>query len=146
MFFTYLVYQNIVQNECNFRVTIFILQLLIIDAHRLKIQGRGYLMFFAKIPREVKDFRKNCRGGPPISGFIVFLLTSVQKFAWGVLYLPSPFPLTPLCASMFVIHNVHNVNSSNDFTCFMFQHFQTCLNNYYCSSFKLQFLIFLKLD
>jgi hypothetical protein len=30
-----------------------------IDAHGLKIQGRGYLMFFAKIPRGVKGFRKN---------------------------------------------------------------------------------------
>ncbi len=53
------------------------------DAHGLKIQGRGYLMFFAKIPRGVKAFRKNCLGGPPISGFIAFLLTSVLKFAWG---------------------------------------------------------------
>jgi hypothetical protein len=33
-----------------------------IDAHRLKIQGRGYLMFFAKIP-----------GGSRLSG----------KIAWG---------------------------------------------------------------
>jgi hypothetical protein len=53
----------------------------IIDAHGLKIQGRGYLMFFAKIPRGVKAFRKNCLGGPPILGFIAFLLTSVLKFA-----------------------------------------------------------------
>jgi hypothetical protein len=52
-----------------------------IDAHGLKIQGRGYLMFFAKIPRGVKGFRKNCLGGPPISGFIAFLLTSALKFA-----------------------------------------------------------------
>jgi hypothetical protein len=52
-----------------------------IDAHGLKIQGRGYLMFFAKIPRIVKAFRKKCPGGgPPISGFIAFLLTSVLKF------------------------------------------------------------------
>jgi hypothetical protein len=52
-----------------------------IDAHGLKIQGRWYLMFFAKIPRGVKAFRKNCLGGPPISGFIAFLLASVLKFA-----------------------------------------------------------------
>jgi hypothetical protein len=38
-------------------------------------------MFFAKIRRGVKAFRKNCLGGPPISGFIAFLLTSVLKFA-----------------------------------------------------------------
>ena len=54
---------------------------LYIDAHGLKIQGRGYLMFFAKIPRGVKAFRKSCLGGPPILGFIAFLLTSVLKFA-----------------------------------------------------------------
>ena len=43
-----------------------------IDAHGLEIQGRWYLKFF---------FRINCQGGPPISGFIAFLLTSVLKFA-----------------------------------------------------------------
>ena len=53
----------------------------IIDAHGLKMQGRGYMMFFAKIPRGVNAFRKNCYGGPPISGFIAFLLTSVLRFA-----------------------------------------------------------------
>ncbi len=37
-----------------------------INAHGLKIQGRGYLIFFAKIPRGVKVFRKNCLGGLPI--------------------------------------------------------------------------------
>jgi hypothetical protein len=37
-----------------------------IDAHGLKIQGRGYLMFFAKIPGGVEAFRKNCLGGPLI--------------------------------------------------------------------------------
>ena len=49
----------------------------IIDAHGLKNQGRGYLMFFAKIPRGVEAFRKNCLGGgPPISGLITFLQTA----------------------------------------------------------------------
>jgi hypothetical protein len=38
-------------------------------------------MFIAKILRGVKAFRKNCLGGPPILGFIAFLLTSVLKFA-----------------------------------------------------------------
>jgi hypothetical protein len=36
-------------------------------------------------------------GGPPISGFIAFLLTSVLKFAWGgyCIYPPPPHP--PVC-------------------------------------------------
>jgi hypothetical protein len=46
-----------------------------------KIQGRGYLMFFAKIPRGARLSGKIAWGGPPISGFIAFLLTSVLKFA-----------------------------------------------------------------
>jgi hypothetical protein len=74
-----------------------------IDAHELKIQGRGYLMFFAKIPRGVKAFKKNyLGGGPPISGFIAFLLTSILKFAWGGSYIYPPPPPTSslLCASM----------------------------------------------
>jgi hypothetical protein len=70
---------------------------LIIDAHRLKSRGEGCSNFCQntgggggqsfqeKLPREV----------PPISGFSLFLLTSLYKFACGVLYLPSPFPLTP---------------------------------------------------
>jgi hypothetical protein len=52
-----------------------------IDAHGLKIQGRWYLMFFAKIPRGVMAFRKNCLEGSP--GFIAFLITSVLKYAQG---------------------------------------------------------------
>ncbi len=52
-------------------------------------------MFFAKIPRGVKAFRKNCLGvgggGPPNADFIAFLLTSVLKFA-----LPPP-PPSPVC-------------------------------------------------
>jgi hypothetical protein len=46
----------------------------------------------ALTPRGVKAFRKNCQGGSPILGFIAFLLTSVLKFTWVVLYLPSPLP------------------------------------------------------
>ena len=55
-----------------------------IDAQGLKIQGRGYLMFFAKIPRGGQGFQEELPGGgggSPISGFIAFLLTSVLKFA-----------------------------------------------------------------
>ena len=68
-----------------------------IDAYGLKIQGRGYLMFFAKIPRGGQGFQEKLPGGPPISGFIAFLLTSVLKFAWGGCFIyPTPSPhLTP---------------------------------------------------
>ncbi len=69
------------------------------DAHGLKIQGRGYLMFFAKIPRGVKGFRKNClgRGGSPYFGFYcIFINKCFEICLTGVLYLPSPLPhLTP---------------------------------------------------
>jgi hypothetical protein len=40
-----------------------------IDAHGLKIPSGG-----------VKAFRKKSQEGPPISGFIAFLLTNVLKF------------------------------------------------------------------
>ena len=74
-------------------------KIIIIDAHGLKIQGRGYLMFFAKIPRGVKAFRKNCLGGSPYFGFYcIFINKCFEICLRGVLYLPSP--LTPLCASM----------------------------------------------
>jgi hypothetical protein len=41
------------------------------------------------------SFAKNCHGGPPISGFIAFWLTSVLKFAWWVT-LPIPTPSPPM--------------------------------------------------
>jgi hypothetical protein len=37
-------------------------------------------MFFAEIPRGGQGFQEKLPGGPPISGFITFLLTSVLKF------------------------------------------------------------------
>jgi hypothetical protein len=43
--------------------------------------GEGVPEVFAKIPRGVKAFRKNYQWGPPILGFIAFILTSVLKFA-----------------------------------------------------------------
>jgi hypothetical protein len=49
-------------------------------AHGLKIQGRGYLMFFFKIPRGSRLSGKIALGGLPFLGFIAFLLTSVLKF------------------------------------------------------------------
>jgi hypothetical protein len=50
----------------------------IIDAHGLKIQGRGrlgVLEVFAKIPRGVKSFRKNCQGGSTYFGFYCLFIT-----------------------------------------------------------------------
>ncbi len=38
----------------------------IIDAHGLKIQGRGYLMFFAKIPRGGQGFQEKLPGRVPL--------------------------------------------------------------------------------
>jgi hypothetical protein len=39
-------------------------------------------MFFAKVARGGQGFQEKLPGGgPPISGFIAFLLTSVLKFA-----------------------------------------------------------------
>jgi len=66
-----------------------------IDAHGLKIQGRGYLKFLPKSLGGVKAFRKNCMGGPPNLNFIAFLLTSVLKFAWGSYINQSPCPSPP---------------------------------------------------
>jgi hypothetical protein len=54
---------------------------LYIDAHGLTVQGRVYLKFLPKSLGGVKAFRKNCQGGggPPVLGFIAFLLTSFSK-------------------------------------------------------------------
>jgi hypothetical protein len=68
------------------------------DAHGLKIGGRGQLKFLPNSPGGGAGggaFAKNCQGGPPISGFITLLLTSVLKFAWGVT-LPIPTPPPPM--------------------------------------------------
>jgi hypothetical protein len=76
-----------------------------IDAHGLKIQGRGYLMFFPKSLGGVKAFRKNCLGGvggSPYFGFYcIFINKCFEICLRGVLYLPSPSPhLTPpVCIS-----------------------------------------------
>jgi hypothetical protein len=54
----------------------------IIDAHGLKIQGRGVLVVFCQNPLGGSRLSgKLARWGPPISAFIAFLLTSVLKFA-----------------------------------------------------------------
>ncbi len=73
----------------------YLIKLDNIDAHGLKIQGRGrgYGMFLPKFLRGVKGFRKNCQGGPPILRFIAFLLTSFSKICLGgCCFIP---PLTP---------------------------------------------------
>jgi hypothetical protein len=57
-------------------------------------------MFLAKIPRGVQGFQEKLpEGGPPILGFIAFLLTSVLKIAGGgiIFTLPLPPPLHPHC-------------------------------------------------
>jgi hypothetical protein len=59
---------------------IFIIKYKYRDAHGLKIQGRGYLIFFGNIPRGSRLSGKFAWEGPPISGFIAFLLTNVLKF------------------------------------------------------------------
>jgi hypothetical protein len=67
-----------------------------IDAHGLKIQGRGYLKFLPNFLGGSRVSDKIARGSPYF-GFIAFLLTSVLKFAWGVLYLPSPSSSPLVC-------------------------------------------------
>jgi len=49
-----------------------------IDAHGLKIQGRGYLLFFAKIPRGGQGFQEKLPGGVPL--FRVLLHFYLQVF------------------------------------------------------------------
>jgi len=72
-------------DESNKRWSRFIMkEVRDLDVHELNNQGRGYLKSLPKSLGGFKAFRKNCQGGPPILGFISFLLTSVLKFAWGV--------------------------------------------------------------
>ena len=67
-----------------------------IDAHRLKIQGRGYLMFFAKIPRWGQGFQEKLSGGSPYFRFYcIFINKCFEICLRGVLYLPSPLPPPP---------------------------------------------------
>jgi hypothetical protein len=64
---------------------------------RVESPGEGLPYVFAKILKGGEGFQEKLPGGSPISGFIAFLLTSVLKFACGVLYLPSPItPCVPL--------------------------------------------------
>jgi hypothetical protein len=76
--------------------TLILWHLLTIHAHGLKIQGRGYLMFFAKIPREGQGFQEKLRGGWGSSYFgfyCIFINKCFEICLRGLLYLPST--LTP---------------------------------------------------
>ncbi len=58
-----------------------------------KSRGGGTWCFLPKSLGGSRVSGKIAWGGPPISGFIAFLLTSVLKFAWGGYYIyPPPFP------------------------------------------------------
>ena len=61
-----------------------------IDAHGLKIQGRGYLMFFAKIPRGGQGFQEKLPGGgsPYFRFYCIFINKCFEICLRGVLYLP----------------------------------------------------------
>ena len=54
----------------------------LINAHKLKIQGRGYLNFLQK-SLGGQGFQEKFPVGPPILGFIAFLLASILKFGFG---------------------------------------------------------------
>jgi hypothetical protein len=68
---------------------------------RVENPGEGVRDVFAKIPRGgVKGFGKNCLGGPPILGFIAFLLTSFLKICLGGAVSSPLTPLTPPCVHL----------------------------------------------
>ncbi len=87
-----------------------------IDAHGLKIQGRGYLTYLHKIP--VKAFRKKCQGDSPILGNIAFLLTSFFENLPGVWVGGGgavSSPLTPV-----LIYGCHSVSVTiRPFKCYL---------------------------
>ena len=77
-----------------------------IDAHGLKIQRSGYLMFIDQNPQGGQGFQEKLPGGPPILGFIAFLLRSFSKICLrGCCFIPPP-PSSPLCASMHFNHYI----------------------------------------
>ncbi len=73
----------------------------LIDAHGLKIQGRGYLMFFAKIPSGGQDFQEKLPGEVP---FFRILLHFYSQVFWnlpegGIVFTlpPSPTSTPAVC-------------------------------------------------
>jgi hypothetical protein len=82
-----------------------------IDAHGLKIQGRGYLIF---LPKSLVGGGSRLSGkiawrGPPILDFIAFLLTSFSKICLGERVLlfypppPAPLPCVHLCLKQSIL-------------------------------------------
>jgi hypothetical protein len=69
---------------------------MLLRGTRVENPVEGVAQVFAKIPGGSRLSWKIAKGGPPISGFIAFLLKSVLKFVWGVLNLQSTFPPPPL--------------------------------------------------
>ena len=62
-----------------------------VDAHGLKILGRRYLMFFAKIPRGGQGFQEKLPGGVPLFRVLLHFFNKYFEICLrGVLYLPSP--------------------------------------------------------
>jgi hypothetical protein len=79
-----------------------------IDAHGLKLQWRGYLMFFAKIPRGGQGFHEKLSGGSPYFGFYcIFIDKCFEICLRGVLYLPYPLspPHPPVC--IYIAHGTY---------------------------------------
>ncbi len=96
----------------------FLLDLLkIIDAHGLTIQGRGYMMFFAKIPRGSRFSGKIAwGGGSPYFGFYcIFINKCFEICLRGVLYLPPPPPphLTPPPVCIYVLNGASKQKAIN---------------------------------
>ncbi len=106
-----------------------------IDAHRLKIQGSGYVMFFTKIHRGVKVFRKKCLGVPFFRVLLHFYKKSVLKFAWGGYYIyPATPPTSPPCVYLWhIISNSKNISTNSCCQLWFVPMFYQCFVNYICS-------------
>ncbi len=101
--FSYLLVGLLCYKLFNFSLVCFHRSDISIDAHGLKIQGRGYGMFLPKFLGGVKGFRKNCYGGSTYFAFYcIFINKFFKNLPGGVLFHTPPPPLAPppLCASM----------------------------------------------
>ena len=87
----------------------------LIDAHGLKTQGRGYLMFFAKIPREVKALRKNWLEGSPYFRFYCIFFNKCCEICLrgGPIFTLPPVCIPTLSLSsvliLFVLRNLSHI-------------------------------------